>query len=139
MTMMILLLTCTTALAGGSPAQPHAAAPPDASQVVPCARILAITTSKPARQRLNSPRRAADFKQHLVFVEAENMTTTGGWRALDWAYSDNYYAATIADTFLSRRSQPWQGRTAVESSSGAVCCIPVVILHTTYTNRRLKL
>ena len=50
------------------------------------------------------PRRAADFKQHLVFVEAENMTTTGGWRALDWAYSDNYYAATISDTFLSRRS-----------------------------------
>lgn len=32
------------------------------------------------------------------------MSTTGDWTALDWAYSDNYYAATIADTFLSRRS-----------------------------------
>ena len=44
------------------------------------------------------------FDQYLIFLEAENLTTTGGdWRPLPWAHSDNYYSATIANTFHSRR------------------------------------
>ena len=44
------------------------------------------------------------FGQHLIFLEAENLTTRGGdWLPLPWAHSDNYYSATIANTFHSRR------------------------------------
>jgi hypothetical protein len=38
-------------------------------------------------------------------VECENLTVVSGdWEPLEWARSDNYFAATLADTFLSRRA-----------------------------------
>jgi hypothetical protein len=46
------------------------------------------------------------FEQYITVVEAENMTAPGGggWEAREWAHSPNYFAASLADTFLSRRA-----------------------------------
>jgi hypothetical protein len=52
-------------------------------------------------------------REMLVFIEAENMTTTTssgptgstapGWMARPWAHSNNYFASTVANVFHSRR------------------------------------
>ena len=76
-------------------------APPDASQVVPY------------------------FSQHITFVEAENLTTlSGDWAAMPWAHSDNYFAATIANVFHSRRAYL---RGPANASAGGVAAASMLI------------
>ena len=75
--------------------------PPDASQVVPY------------------------FSQHITFVEAENLTTlSGDWAAMPWAHSDNYFAATIANVFHSRRAYL---RGPANASAGGVAAASMLI------------
>ena len=44
------------------------------------------------------------FDATMTVVEAENFSSTTGWEPREWAHSPNYFAASLADTFLSRRA-----------------------------------
>ena len=87
--------------AGGAGAAPAPA--PDASQVLPY------------------------FEQYITVVEAENMTRMsekGGWEPKGWAHSDNYYSATTANTFHSRRAHL---RSGADAPAGLTAAASVVI------------
>lgn len=48
---------------------------------------------------------ASQRSPFLRSIEAENMTVTkGDWLAGDWGHAPTRYAATVANTFMSRRS-----------------------------------
>jgi hypothetical protein len=93
---MLLLRLC--GLLGCAAAAP----PPDASQVVKY------------------------FEQYITFAEAENFTAQGGaeWAPKPWAHSDSYFAATIANTFHSRRAHL---RGPAGAAAGGVAAASVTI------------
>eukprot|EP01050_Picozoa_sp_SAG11_P022345 SAG11_NODE_4204_length_2015_cov_1.736952_2_plen_308_part_00 len=45
------------------------------------------------------------FHTNLIVMEAENFTASDtGWKAMPWMLSNNRFAASVADTYLSRRA-----------------------------------
>ena len=61
-----------------------------------------MRTSTPSRSRCQ----AANRMRTLIAMEAENFTVApkSSWVAGDWGHAPTRYAATIANTFMSRRS-----------------------------------
>ena len=78
---------------GGVPAQPSAAPQPDGIERV------ALRAQQFRGQNPVSP-----LPDGSIVAEAEEFhaASPGGWRAQDWG--ENYYAATFANTFLSRKA-----------------------------------
>lgn len=90
------------------------AAPPDASQVVPCGSISDYSVGV---------KTGVSPVFHLTFAEAENFTIVSNKsvaEARPWAHSANYFSMTVANSFHSRRGYLHLG--GPEATSGGVTC-----------------
>ena len=106
--------------AAASPAGARAA-PPDASQVVPCGSMSDYSVGGHT---------GVSPVFHLTFAEAENFTIVSNKsvaEARPWAHSANYFSMTVANSFHSRRGYLHLG--GPEATSGGV--------HTTTACKRL--